>query len=427
MKSKFAVNSHIIKTALIAIICAFSSFTAISQNKIFSIVTCPGANTEKQINVSWGAENKGSYLVYTKKSDKNWHKQTKIEPEERRCTTYDTIYSKTATNENFYEHVQFVKCDASLCNLTADTEYMYKILDDDTQSAIHYFKTSGAKKWSACIISDFHTYTPIPARLEAAMNMIDTIVAFDPGIDWILHLGDICAWGGSYSFWQKLYDEPYFQKYLWAGVNGNHDNMTRKYRLTNEFFRDANFYPRNGYKGEEGVCYHFKYGNALFIMLNNENMRKESELHRAQEWVRKVVIENPAKYIIVCEHYQWFFGNDGGDSQYARWRDLFDELGVDLALAGNNHIYLRAETRQGNVQDQHAGTLCIQTPSSDNERGVAITDSLKHNTDIIKFRWSEGPKTVGALSLKADNKRMIVTLLDRYGHILDVGEIRARR
>lgn len=418
MTNKRIIKVSPIKMTFIAIVFLFASLPAVSQDKIFSIVTCPGENTESQVNISWGAKDKGSCLYFTKKSDRDWKHQIQTKPKELFCTTYDSVYSKTAENENFYENVKFIKCEASLTGLKSNTEYMYRIYSGDSISNIHYFKTSGAKKWSACIIADFHSYTPIPARLEVAMEMIDTVIAFDPDIDWILHLGDVCAWGGSYSFWKRMYEEQYFERYFWAGVNGNHDNMTRKYRLTNEFFRDANYYPHNGYEGEEGVCYHFKYGNALFIMLNNEDMREEGELQKAQEWVRKVVAENPSRYIIVCEHYQWFFGENGSDSQYIRWKELFDELGIDLALAGNNHIYVRAEADNG--------PLYIQAPSSDNERGVAITDSIKYNPDIIKFRWSEGAKTVGALSLKVDNKQMTITLLDRNGHILDIAEIKAK-
>ena len=315
---------------------------------------------------------------------------------------------------------------------------------------MRYFKTSGAKEWEACIISDFHVYTPIYGRTKAAMAMISAVEKYarnnggesrkrDSGslpFDWILHLGDITAWGGSYSFWKNLYTEQSFKKYMWAGVNGNHDNMTRNYdRTTNEFFRDAAAYPMNGYEGEMGVCYHFRYGDVLFIMLNNENMRSDEGLAAAQEWVRKVVAENPAPYTVVCEHYQWFFGNDGKESQYSRWSNLFDECGVNLALAGNNHIYVSTpalyegkpvgQSKSGNIAQNTTGTVYIQTPSSDNERGVAFDVSvpLQYSADKIKFRWSEGPNTVGAMHMKVTPEKMVLTLLDRNGNVLDVTEV----
>lgn len=388
-----------------------------SSQTIYSIITNPGEDTSTEMNISWAADTtvKETYVLYTLKNDRNWKKAKKVYPETSLCTIFDSIYSKNAAGENFYENAVFNKCGAQLTGLQPDKDYMYKISSVEgnatvSESALHYFKTSGAKNWSACIISDFHCYPPLPKRLEAADAMITQVKGYDPKIDWILHLGDVCAWGGSYSFWQYLYENRYFSEYMWAGVNGNHDNMTRKYQLTNEFFRNANYNPRNGYEPETGVCYYFKYNGVLFIMLNNEDMRTEDGLAAAREWLAKVVKENPSKAIVVCEHYQWFFGESGKDSQYARWHDLFDELGVDVALSGNNHIYVRAIDKN---------TLYIQTPSSDDERGVSANDALSYNTDKIKFRWTEGPKTVGAMHIKAKGDKMAFTLLNRKGEVVD--------
>jgi hypothetical protein len=195
---------------------------------------------------------------------------------------------------------------------------------------------------------------------------------------------------------------------------------------TNKFFRDAAAYPLNGYEGELGVCYFFKYGDVLFIMLNNENMRSEEGLKAAQKWVREVVENNPARYKVVCEHYQWFFGANGKDSQYSRWSELFDELGISLALAGNNHIYVSTHPLyNGQVVEPGKGTVYIQTTSSDNERGSEcdLEKPLEYNPDKIKFRWTEGGRTVSAMHMKVTRKKMTLTLLDRNGKVLDVTEV----
>ncbi|MBR4882574.1 MAG: metallophosphoesterase, partial [Bacteroidales bacterium] len=346
-----------------------------------------------------------------------------------------------------------------------------RVIAGGDTSTTHYFKTGGTKEWSACIISDFHVYSPLYGRTKAAMEMIETIKKAEPGFDFILHLGDITAWGGSYSFWQNLYTEKPFEDYMWAGVNGNHDNMTRGYhRTTNEFFRDAAAYPHNGYGNEMGVCYFFKHGDVLFIMLNNESMKTDEGLKEAQDWVRKVVNENPSGYKIVCEHYQWFYGETGKTSQFGRWNELFDELGIDLALGANNHIYVSTHPisssqpqtsskpvsisqpqtsckpvsisqpqtsskpvsisqPQTSSKPQTYGTVYIQTTSSDNERGVEcdLAKPLEFNADKIKFRWSEGAQTVSGMYMKVSKKKLTLVLLNRHGKVLDTTEIRAKR
>ena len=349
--------------------------------------------------------------------------------------------------------VKINKFNETVTGLKKNTLYKYRVIAGGDTSTTHYFKTGGTREWSACIISDFHVYSPLYGRTKAAMEMIETIKNAEPGFDFILHLGDITAWGGSYSFWQNLYKEKPFEEYMWAGVNGNHDNMTRGYhRTTNEFFRDAAAYPHNGYGNEMGVCYYFKHGDVLFIMLNNESMKTDEGLKEAQDWVRKVVNENPSGYKIVCEHYQWFYGETGKTSQFGRWSELFDELGIDLALGANNHIYVSTHPistskpiassqpiatskpiSSGQPQTignpQTYGTVYIQTTSSDNERGVEcdLSEPLEFNADKIKFRWTEGAQTVSGMYMKVSKKKLTLVLLNRHGEILDTTEIRAKR
>ena len=399
--------------------------------QIHSISTCPGEDCSNEMIISWGADTSvQSWLLWSKASDKGWRRAKRENPIWYRTGIYNGKSSKRANNENFFEEVIFNKCRVKLSGLEPNTTYKYMIVSSPAGrgTGAYTFKTAGAKEWSACIISDFHNYSPIPGRLEAADKMIGKIKEYDPSMDWVLHLGDICAWGGSYSFWKNLYGMQWFRDYMWAGVNGNHDNMSRKYELTNDYFRNSAAYPLNGYPGEMGVCYWFKYGEALFIMLNNESMRTQEGLEDAQEWFKSVIKSNPSKYIIVCEHYQWFFGTDGADSQIARWSKLFDEFGVDLALAGNNHIYVRTNALYNKKEtDGSRGTVYIQTPSSDNERGQAMKPELTHNKEIIKCRWTEGPKTVGAMSIKVFPTHIELAMLDRNGTIIDTTTVKAKR
>ena len=400
-----------------------------AQDKVFSITASPAENTRREMNFSWatGKEIPSAMLEVTAANDQYW-KRSKVQMfNGEYCATYDNQYSKMANGQNFYEDVKINKYNASMGSLRRNTRYKYRIIAGGDTSDVRYFKTSGRKSWEACIISDFHAYAPLYGRTESAMKMISAVEKYGKPFDWVLHLGDITAWGGCYSFWQSLYKEEPFKNYMWAGVNGNHDNMTRTNKgNTNKFFRDAAAYPLNGYEGEMGVCYFFKYSDVLFIMLNNENMRSEEGLQAAQNWVREVVKNNPARYKEDCEHYQWFFGASGKDSQYSRWSKLFDELGISLALAGNNHIYVSTHPLyNGEVVEPGQGTVYIQTTSSDNERGSEcdLEKPVEHNPDKIKFRWTEGGRTVSAMHMKVTRKKMTLTLLDRNGKVLDVTEV----
>ena len=394
---------------------------AFSQNldglDLFCVTTCPGEDASTQMRISWGTDTLAvsSYVTLTTACDRRWRKAVVYPGEGRICAVFDTVWSKNAAGENFHEDARFLKYDLPLDGLKPNTEYRYVVYYEGsdgrkTNSPVYAFKTAGARRWDACIISDFHSYPPLPGRMEAAMEMMETVKKYD-SYDWVLNLGDVCAWGGSYSFWVDLYGEQPFRDHMWASLNGNHDNMTRRYGLTNQFFRNVTANPLNGYPGEEGVCYWFQYNDALFIMLNNESMRDSTGFEAAAAWVEQVLQEHPdVRYKVVCEHYQWFFGTDGRASQYNRWHELFEKYGVDLALAGNNHIYVRAH---------HKGVVYVQTPSSDDERGQERFGPLVENQSLIDYRWNEGAKTVGALHLAVSPQKMVITLLDRKGVVID--------
>lgn len=401
----------------------------INAQEVFTVIANPGEVASMSVRLNWHTpiDSDDNYCYYTIAEDSLWQFASMAKASQSICTTYDSIYSKTADNQDFYESARFMRNTAELQDLCPDTRYIYRIGQDNE---VRHFKTSPTdNNWTAAIISDFHAYTPLPKRVISAMAMIDTLEHCNGReFDLVLHVGDITAWGGSYSFWKDLYENKPFKRYVWAGVNGNHDNMSRGYaRQSNEFFRYANNNPENGYDGEIGVCYHFIYGNTLFIMLNNENMRSDEGLNKAQEWVRKVIEENDARFVVVMEHYQWFFGTTGKTSQYDRWKRLFDECGVDLAISGNNHIYARTNALYNDSETNDTrGTVYVQTPSSDNERGQELQE-WTDNKDLIKFRWSEGTNTVGALLLNADNDNLSLTLYDRNGTPVDTVTVKSKK
>ena len=401
------------------------------SGEAYTVIANPGENAATEIRLNWHTDigTGDAWITYTLKSDENWDQAVTLRAEQELCTVYDGIYSKRANGEDFHEDVQFLRNTIALKGLQPDTEYMYSFSNEAPTEDVRYFKTaSQSGNWHMGIISDIHVYAPLPGRQAAAMAMIRQLEEqHTRPLDMMLHVGDLSAWGVSYSFWPTLYAEEAFRKYVWAGVNGNHDHMTREYGASNEFFRNVNNFPSNGYPGEIGVSYHFTYDNALFIMLNNEHMKTPEELEKAQAWTREVIRDNPATFVIVVAHYQWFIGDDGRSSQYGRWKELFDECGVDLAISGNNHIYVRTNAVYADKEtDGSQGTVYIQTPSSDNGRGRTFGDLL-HNQDLIRFRWTEGSQTVGALLLNADPKHLTLTLYDRHGQAIDQVSVLAKR
>lgn len=407
-----------------------------STEPAHTIFTGPGEDAASSATVSWAVDTAVclNYIEYTTVADSAWNsRQIALATERRRSLNFDSINSKLANNEDVYERHVFDKCGATIEGLNPDTEYQYRIITAYKGEPLRYtdirrFKTAGADSWKAAVIGDFHHYSPLWSRLDHASKMVEVLDSVSGGIDFILSTGDQTAWGASYNFWTELSEQPMYKDYLWASVEGNHDHWAKdKPVRSDEFYRDTHYNPMNGYEGQEGIVYWFRRGDVLFIMLNNEAMRNQATLEKALNWMEKVVEANPSRYIIVVQHYEWLIGTNGTNSQLDRFAPTFDRLGVDLALSGNNHVYLRTPPLYNRQPvEPGKGTVYVVNSSSDNGRGRELKP-LEANEDIIATRWSEGPHTVGGILLDVNPKRIMLTMHERNGAIVDSISIPARR
>jgi len=432
---------HFLLFLFATLLCSLS-LEAEPSSSIYSISCAPGQDASKSMGISWATDSTltDSYVLYTLSSDSEWKHAKKAKAEQREfCTVFDGVWSDDIHRNPIYENARFFKCGTTLSKLKKDSDYKYVICGSEGErSRVGHFRTAGAQEWSCCLISDFHSKPASGKKLVGAMKMIDTVKEADPSLDWVLSAGDVVSWGGSYSFWKAFFEAPNCANMMWARVNGNHDNWTKEseethdYDIPNSYFKGTSYFPRNGYGDELGVCYYFRYGNALFVMLNTEDMDDGAEFEQAAHWTREVVTKekagkNPPTFTVVCMHYEWFLGTNGKTSEYGRWHKVFDELGVDLAYAGNNHVYLRSyPIYQDKVAQDGRGTVYLQTPASDNDRGRSIDPKKFRNQDKICFRWTEGSKSIGAIHMSVTKDLMTLSLMDRNGNVIDTTEIKAK-
>ena len=101
---------------------------------------------------------------------------------------------------------------------------------------------------------------------------------------------------------------------------------------------------------------------------------------------------------------------------------------VNLAIAGDNHVYVRTHPISNDkVASDGRGTVYLQTPASDNDRGRDIQNGTPKNSDKIAFRWSEGSHSIGAVHMEMNGSTITLKLLDRYGNVVDNTQIKAYR
>jgi len=395
-----------------------------AQTEATLITANPGEDSSSMMNISWNMDTSktNGRVVYTKASDTNWENAT-------------TVYGDKNLVDVFHER-EFYHYFVELTDLDSNTKYMYKV-GQDSLSEQYYFKTGGSDSFNFLWISDWHGYAPLPGRTDKNEAMIRTSLLIEPDIDFIFSTGDDLAYGSDYEAQEYLYNKPQYKSHMFATTVGNHDVMNvvnGEYRTnTDAFFKNTHYHPQNGYEGQVGASYYFKYGTALFIVLNNEDINyghssKSVGLAKAKAWTQEVIDNNPAQYIIVAMHYQWFDGRHGRTSaQYTDWRNFFDENNVDLAMAGNNHVYLRSKGRiyNDNPTGTNKGTVYMQAPSSDGERGVQHGD-IVNNEHIIEEVWSQGAYTIGSIIVNVTPDGISHRLIDNVGRVRASGEFDSR-
>lgn len=407
------------KKALIFLLILFFSIIILPKSVIagssdaYMIITNPGEDTSTQMNISWHMDQTSTNgkLIYTTKDDINWANAKTVNG------TYKTI--------NHFKDRTVLQYNVNLKNLEKDTEYMYKV-GQVSFSDIHYFKTAGAEAFSFVWAGDWHSYNKLPNRTENATKMISKAIEKDPSVDFMLATGDIVAYGSDYLSWQTLYEQEQYKNYMWVNSIGNHDIINNDGgNNTEEYFASVSNFPKNGYEGQVGKSYYFKYGDSLFIVLNTENTVDFNARNAAQKWASNVISNNPSKFVFVALHYQWFSGVTGSNSQYNNWRLFFDNNNVDLAMAGNNHVYVRTHRLFNGEVNDSKGTVYMQTPSTDNDRGQEMNPTYS-NQDKIVTRWTEGVYTMGAIIVNVTKDKINTKLIDRSGNIIDEANISAR-
>ncbi len=175
-----------------------------------------------------------------------------------------------------------------------------------------------------------------------------------PNAQFVLVTGDLVDQGYVQEQWDLFFEtaQSDLAAVPIAPAIGNHDVI--KDAEARHF--KAHFHlPRGGPEGMEEEVYSFEYGPVHVAVLNTER-----ELARQAEWLRQDMADVDLPWRVVALH-RGPYGSQY-DSAHVR-RALgpaFDELGVDLVLAGHDHAYIRSHPMAGEeAVDEGLGTLYV--------------------------------------------------------------------
>lgn len=268
-------------------------------------------------------------------------------------------------------------------NLVDVTEHSYKALATDLEPSTTYYYQVGSESGEKSEIGTFDTsgeageaftfvqYTDTQNAfwnenvLNEAAYGADTIKqaleVADP--DFVLHTGDVVETAEVEDEWVDIFsqsEESWLQQPL-VVAPGNHDEYALNYgdpQLTEKFNEHINV-PAANDKVDGGSYYSLDY-NGVHIVVANTNDNKESEDNPEGKalgaeqlaWIEediKKARENGAEWVVLTYHKPLYSKSyhslQDEDVQKVReeFMQMIDELDVDLALQGHDHVISRTK------------------------------------------------------------------------------------
>ncbi|AYW49801.1 serine/threonine protein phosphatase [Tetragenococcus halophilus] len=264
------------------------------------------------------------------------------------------------------------------------TEYSYKAKASGLQPDTTYYYQVGSEKGDVSGTGTFTTsgengdefkfvhYTDTQnaywnenVRNEADFGADTIKQALETAGDanFVLHTGDIVEIAEVEDEWQDIYgkSEEFWMKQPLAMVPGNHDEyaLNEDDDLLTEIYNQHVNVPAENNAKDGGSYYSYDYNGVHFVVANTNDNKKskdnpeEKALGKKQmDWIEKDIKEarsNGTNWVVMTYHKPLFSRSyhslEDEDVQAVReeFMEQIDELDVDLALQGHDHVSSRTE------------------------------------------------------------------------------------
>lgn len=276
------------------------------------------------------------------------------------ATSADVKDLNYVTAKNYVDGIEanakrsYTSHKALATTLKAGTTYSFRVGTEQGWSEIGHF-TTAATSYSAKDGYSFIYMTDTQAQndemFDVSQKTAHAAQQMVPNAQFVLVNGDLVETSGAnnseweYEQWFGTMQDVWLN-YPLVVAQGNHDtssnsNFTWHFNTDNSFNETSAVPTTMG-----GTVYSFVYGDALFMVINYEDYKKEGYFQALANWMRQQVeAHKDVKWRIASFHKNMFTGSQShqsdADGRLVRENMLpvFDELDIDLALQGHDHIY----------------------------------------------------------------------------------------
>ena len=299
---------------------------------------------------------------------------------------------------------------AEAAELEPDTTYYYQVGSESGEiSEVGEFKTSGESGDSFKFVHYTDTQNAFwneNVRNEAAFGADTLQKALETAgeTDFVLHTGDVVEVAEVEDEWVDIFEQskPYFMQSAMAVAPGNHDEYALDWNddpVTGKFNEHFNV-PVTNDAVDGGSYYSFDYNGVHFVTLNT-NDNKESDDNpnggaigkEQMEWIKADIEQaraNGAKWVVLNYHKPLYSKSYHSlqDEDVQEIREeltaLIDELDVDLALQGHDHVVSRTHSLTHVDSDENFSNGQVEDVESFvGDNGVEYMENPEGTTYIL--------------------------------------------
>lgn len=331
------------------------------------IALTPGADSTK-LNFAWYSKTIETPVV--RFLDDNGNEISKFEGEQ-------------GTDSITLEGVTYYPNKVTATNLAENTSYHYQYLLNGQWSETYDYKTQSTDKFQCLYVgdpqigastgqeatekNDFADSKEYYARNDAYNwnKTLESALSAHPNVSFMLSAGDqINETSKTGAEKELLRQQVEYAGFLYSPILrslpvattiGNHDNKTVNYK---NHFNNPNSYTEEVGASVAGNDYYYRYGNALFIVINTNNYNCQTHKDLINKAINDKANEGVKWKILMFHQDIYGSGYDHSDSDGMILRTqltpIIDAADIDVVLQGHDHTYSRTFQLKGDGKQHQA-------------------------------------------------------------------------
>lgn len=257
--------------------------------------------------------------------------------------------------KDLYELKDMSNSQVNIKNLKPNTKYMYRVYNGNgKKSQVFEFTTQPKGDFTFVLAGDPQIGAgKFYADRDKWEKALGTIKKQVPQMSFLYSLGDQV---NEYTSKSELEYSGYIERENAKGITfatliGNHDSQANSY---SQHFALPNIQAEG--KTEAGSNYYFVYNNTLFIQLNSNNMNTAEHKATIEKAIEMTKNQNIKWKVVGFHHAIYSAATHANDDDIikrrAEYPALMKQYGIDLIVAGHDHVYTRSRMMDGGMAIQ---------------------------------------------------------------------------